>query len=143
MPSCLAQLRPDGLLASRQVSHRSTYRRTMRASSLLRHGLGGCHRGLSKAFRKFRMLASYGSLRDSFRYSDAATPHSGVEESFLSLLGLLKEEFGRFDLENPRDFAPRFLLPAFHPWYICPRGFRIRDSQTRFPPVQQSLNSGC
>jgi hypothetical protein len=42
----------------------------MRPSSLLRQGLGGCHRGLSKAFRKFRMLTSYGSLRDSGLYSE-------------------------------------------------------------------------
>jgi len=30
----------------------------------------------------------------------SATPHSGVEDSFRSLLGLLKEDFGRLDLKN-------------------------------------------
>jgi very-short-patch-repair endonuclease/superfamily II DNA or RNA helicase len=29
-----------------------------------------------------------------------ATPHSGIEESFLSLLGLIRPEFGRLDLRN-------------------------------------------
>jgi ERCC4-related helicase len=39
----------------------------------------------------------------------SATPHSGVEESFLSLLGLLKEEFGRFDLKNLSETQRRNL----------------------------------
>ena len=33
----------------------------------------------------------------------SATPHSGVEESFLSLLGLLKTDFGSLDLQNLRE----------------------------------------
>jgi ERCC4-related helicase len=39
----------------------------------------------------------------------SATPHSGVEDSFLSLLGLLKEEFGRLDLKNLSETQRRNL----------------------------------
>src|SRR6267143_954043 len=63
MPNCLAQLRADGLPLSRQVSHHSTNRLIMRLSSLLRHGRGGCHLSLARAFARFRIEASNGSLR--------------------------------------------------------------------------------
>jgi len=43
-----------------------------------------------------------------------ATPHSGIEEPFLSLLGLLKEDFGRFQLdrlsEKERDSLARHFI---------------------------------
>src|ERR1700722_12728588 len=78
MPSWRAHARSDGLLRSRHVSHQNTSRRTISLSSLLRQGRGGWYRGLAYALARFRIEASYGSLRDSFRYSDAMPPPSRV-----------------------------------------------------------------
>src|SRR5580704_1768551 len=78
MPSWRAHARSDGLLRSRHVSHQNTSRRTISLSSLLRQGRGGWYRGLAYAVARFRIEASYGSLRDSFRYSDAMPSPSRV-----------------------------------------------------------------
>lgn len=42
-----------------------------------------------------------------------ATPHSGIEESFLSILGLLRPEFGELDLSRLRDAEYRTLAGHF------------------------------
>ncbi len=43
----------------------------------------------------------------------SATPHSGIEESFLSILGLLKPEFGRLDLRGLSESQLRTLARQF------------------------------
>src|SRR6202022_4630608 len=65
MPSCRAQLRPDGLLRSTHVNHKRTNRRTISDSSSARHGLGERQFSLSRAFLRFFILASSGKSRDS------------------------------------------------------------------------------
>ena len=61
MPRSRAQARPDGLLGSRQVSHRKTYRRIISPSSLLRQGRGGRH--FAFAFARFLMEDSNDGTR--------------------------------------------------------------------------------
>src|SRR5450755_3501311 len=76
MRNCRAQLRADGLPLSRQVSHHSTNRLIMRLSFSLRHGRGGCHLLLARAFARFFIEASYRSRRDSGMRSDGMLPPS-------------------------------------------------------------------
>jgi Resolvase, N terminal domain len=78
MPNCRAQERADGLPLSRQVSQYNTNRLIMRLSSLLRQGRGGWYLSLARAFARFSIEASYGSLRDSGLYSD------GMPRDFVS-----------------------------------------------------------
>jgi len=61
MPSSFAQARPAGLLASRHVSHRKTYRRIISPSSLLRQGRGGRH--FAFAFARFLIEDSNDGMR--------------------------------------------------------------------------------
>ncbi|OSO89155.1 helicase [Cylindrospermopsis raciborskii CENA303] len=61
-----------------------------------------------------------------------ATPHSGIEESFLSLLGLLKPEFSQYPLENLTELQKQDLANHF----IQRRRSDVKQwlgSQTPFP----------
>ncbi len=69
-----------------------------------------------------------------------ATPHSGVEESFLSLLGLLKAEFSKLDLSNLNEKQMDALQRHF---VQRPRAQIVRwmGEDTRFPervPVEET-----
>ncbi len=53
--------------------------------------------------QRYALLRELASDRKRHLGLLTATPHSGVEESFLSLLGLLDNEFERLDLQNLAD----------------------------------------
>jgi hypothetical protein len=64
------RLRAVVLNSEGHTSGQLTNRRIIRDSSLARQGRGGCHLALALAFCKLRINASFGSLRDSGRYSE-------------------------------------------------------------------------
>lgn len=53
--------------------------------------------------QRHRLLKDLAAKKDRDMILLTATPHSGVEEAFLSLLGLIKPEFAKFDLTKMEE----------------------------------------
>lgn len=65
-----------------------------------------CTRGMGRGSsqqQRHQLIAEVAGKGDRHLVLLTATPHSGIEESFLSLLGLLQREFAELDLENLTD----------------------------------------
>lgn len=66
----------------------------------------GCARPASQSAsqqQRHQLIADLAKDRSKHLILVTATPHSGIEESFLSLLGFIQPSFGTLDMENLRE----------------------------------------
>jgi superfamily II DNA or RNA helicase len=63
--------------------------------------------------QRYQLLRDLAERADRHMVLLTATPHSGIEDAFRSILGLLRKEFAKFDLEHLSESQRRLLAKHF------------------------------